>query len=170
ADELNAWERLPSLFLSGLELTDDIDAQLALMVSSANILANNLKDHESAVAVWQEVLRLEPNHEEAALQLEKLLGELEMWQPLVEILSKRAENVFEPGDQEHIYKRIASIQVDVLGDVNSGIQTWEKLHELNPTRLEYVQTLESLYEQENLNDELERILSLKVNLVDDGTP
>lgn len=170
ADELNAWERLPSLFLSGLELTDDIDAQLALMVSSANILANNLKDHESAVAVWQEVLRLEPNHEEAALQLEKLLGELEMWQPLVEILSKRAENVFEPGDQERIFKRIASIQVDVLGDVNSGIQTWEKLHELNPTRLEYVQTLESLYEQENLNDELERILSLKVNLVDDGTP
>ncbi len=170
AEELGAWERLVPIYLHGLERTDDLEAQIRLLRSCAEILSGPMKDRESAIAVWQQILALDKNHDTALGQLERLYGELELWEPLVEVLDRRVEAIYDQVAQERILKRIATIQVDVLGDSVAGIKTWRRLLDMNPARLEYVQQLETLCEQESHFTELEELLRLKVNLVDDGTP
>ncbi|MEZ4462000.1 MAG: hypothetical protein R3E66_20235 [bacterium] len=170
ADETNAWERLIPIFLAGLEFTDDVEAQIRLLRTCADVLSGPLRDRESAIAAWQQILAIDPNHEDAMAQLERLYGELELWKPLVDILTLRVDAIYEQDAQERLLRRIASVQVDVLGDAHSGIETWNRLFEMNPARLEYIQQLEGLYEQESMFEELEELLRAKINLVDDGTP
>lgn len=170
AGQLNSWDRLIPIFLHGLELTDDPEAQLRLLRASAEILSGPMRDRESAIAVWHQALAVDPGYEHAMTQLERLYGELELWEPLVAILQKRVDAIYDQDAQERLLKRIATIQVDVLGDTRNGIETWNRLHELNPARLEYVQQLENLLEAESQFEALEALLRTKVNLVDDGTP
>ena len=170
AEELGAWERLVPIYLHGLEHTDDMEAQIRLLRSCAEILSGPMRDRESAIAVWQQIIALDTNNEAALGQLERLYGELELWEPLVEILERRVDAIYEQDAQERLLKRIAGIQVDVLGDSSAGIKTWRRLLDMNPARLEYLQQLEILCEQESHFTELEELLRMKVNLVDDGTP
>lgn len=167
AMETETWDKLIPLYLEGLETTDDVDTQVHILNNVAEIYSGPLSDPESAITAFQTVMELNPDNDKALSQLEKLYSELELWEPLVDVLQRRVDVVYDADLQERLLRRVARIQEEILAAPAAAVDAVERLRELDPTNLEYITTLELLYEEVDAYDQLEELLRLKVGLLDD---
>ncbi len=167
AMETETWDKLIPLYLSGLSLDDDTDTHVALLLAVAEIYHGPLADRESAITAYQQVMSLDQDNEKALSQLEKLYSELELWEPLVEVLLRRIDVVYDGELQERLLRRVAMIQEEILANPQEAVGSVERLREIDPANLEYVATLERLYEETKNFEELEELLRLKVGLLMD---
>lgn len=165
AQETDAWERLLPVYLSGLEITDDPDVQVSLLAAIAKIYSGPMNDQGSAISAYQQVIEIEPDHDEALGQLQRLYGELELWGPLIEILEARLEAVYDGDVQRALLERIGRIYREVLEEPEKAVDKYERLREIDPSDTRYTLALDDLYREAQRWEDLEVLLREKVATV-----
>jgi tetratricopeptide (TPR) repeat protein len=104
---------------------------------------------QGAVAALGEVLVQRPEHQDAEQALEQVLSRQGRWSEVVSLLARRASSIQErdPAEGAALWRRVAGLQTDQLGDVRSAEQTTLHAIELAGPDDEGLERLQRIYLQ-----------------------
>lgn len=160
ASTLQRWDELAEAFAAGVEgpaealgLADRLE--LALRVAEVREKQDRLAD---AARAYHRALELDESSSAAILALERLHAQLGEWSALVEILERKA--ALADGDAERcaILGRICTLQEHELADPATAIQTYLRILDIDPVRIEPWLALERLYDEARRYGELAALL------------
>jgi tetratricopeptide (TPR) repeat protein len=141
----NEFEKLVGILSQGVELTMDPDLRGDLCAFKANILDARLNSPERAIEAWREALAARPDHQDAFVALERLLGDAGRTVELCETLEKHAEVVVEAEQREALTKRVAALYESPLGDLGRAIGAWRSVLDMDQENEEALDALSRLY-------------------------
>ncbi|HEY1546829.1 MAG TPA: tetratricopeptide repeat protein, partial [Kofleriaceae bacterium] len=118
-----------------------------LYVQLAELLERQMQDVGGAIHAYQQALVHDGSSKTALIALERLYRRTEQWEPLIDVMSRRAE--LSTDDQEIIRFRIEIGTIwDVrLFDAGQAIGAFQKVLDLDPANLTALRALEQLYEK-----------------------
>jgi tetratricopeptide (TPR) repeat protein len=168
AAKLNAFDRLVGFLDKGVELTMDPDLRGDLCAFKANILDARLASPEKAIEAWRDALVARPDHQDAYIALERLLGDADRTAELCETLEKHAEVVVEAPQREALTKRMAALYESPLGDLGKAIAAWRSVLDLDQENSEALDALTRLYDATSNWPELVETLQHKIDCCKDS--
>lgn len=163
ANQLEAWERIIPILLQGLESSEDPDVQASILTAVADAYAGPLEDMESAITAYQQAVEI--NGDPKALsKLQQMYGELELWEPLVKVLSRRLEEEYDGEARQGLLKRIAMIYDEILAQPEQALVAYEDLREEDPSEVSVLDALIRLYERTERWADLEEVLRTRAEM------
>ncbi len=158
------WEDLAGVLERRIESTYDEFEVVELSYRLAQVFQNQLGNFEGAVQTYEEMLRIQPDHEMALQNLEQIHMALEAWEDLYDVLERRAQATHDPDEQAQFYARSAQIAEQMLERIEDAIDLWQRVTELRPQDRDALVELRRLYlEQERWHD-LVSVLRREVEL------
>ncbi len=136
---------LQALVRRKAELVLAADEKAELLAWAADLLAGRLGRHDEAIALYGQVLDLDPANLRAIEALEDLYRRLERFEDLVETLQRKAD--FAPDPETRVAAPSAKGQVlhERLGNTPEAVETYLQVLEIAPERLDTLRTLDRLY-------------------------
>ena len=104
-------------------------------------------DTDAAIHAYEQALAQEPTSQAALDALDRLYRRAEAWQPLVDILTRRAQLEVDDDDRMLIWREIGSICDRRLADAPRAIAAYEQVLEIAPLDDVALRALEALYDQ-----------------------
>ncbi|MFT3698731.1 MAG: tetratricopeptide repeat protein [Kofleriaceae bacterium] len=120
--------------------------------------AAKIEQHDvaGAIAAYEQALAQEPDSEVAIEALERLYRRAEAWQPLVDLLARRA------GDDADVLFEIASIYDERMGNASRAIGAYRRVIELEPHNRLALRSLETLYDKTEQHDQYIAVLEAQL--------
>jgi tetratricopeptide (TPR) repeat protein len=78
-------------------------------------------DPDGARSAYEKILQIDPTHDEAFAELERLHNAAGRWEPLVELLLERLETREETADKTELLRKIARVFEEKLDDKNQAL-------------------------------------------------
>ena len=132
--DFEAMGSLEAIYRADEKWTDVIDVKMrradalaepseaiAELRSVAALWKDPVGDPDGARSAYERILALEPTHDEAFAELEKLHSAAGRWEPLVELLLARFETREEAPEQTDLLRRIARVFEEKLDDKNQAL-------------------------------------------------
>ena len=139
----DAHQALAEVYEQQVGSMEDVTLATQLYVKAAVIREEHLGDYDTAIAHYQRVLELDPDHIEAASALERLFHMSERYDALAAILLRKAQILDVPDDQKDHLFRAAAIHEELLESPEEAIAVYGKVLEVDP---EDVRALDKLIE------------------------
>ena len=114
--------------VSGLSATE----RTQRLKQVASLSEKHLDDVDGAISAWRGVSALDPSDVEARSHLKRLLRSAERWDQLVELLEREALTVTEVEPKAELYRQVAEVQRDHMGDLEAAIEAYRNLRDLLP--------------------------------------
>ena len=166
AEAANEWDQLVALYTDQVADLEDDELKTTLLRKLATLSEEQLSRPEDAEVFYSELLEIHPDDLEALTALERIFEANHRWLALVEVYNKRVELELDLPAKVGLLAKVASIQEEYIGDASSAVDALNALLELDPTNLEAVDFLASLYQANEQWKELVDILTRKLDLVD----
>ncbi|MFN9812443.1 MAG: tetratricopeptide repeat protein, partial [Deltaproteobacteria bacterium] len=107
------------------EPADKVDTLVAI----ARIWSERQGEPDRGASAYQRILGLDPSHEVAFVELEKLHRSAERWEDLAELYTTRFENTEDTAPRVALLRKIAEVQAKHLGDKEAAFEAlqlaWE---------------------------------------------
>ncbi|RAL22930.1 hypothetical protein DL240_08540 [Lujinxingia litoralis] len=161
------WAELASVLERRVEGTYDEVEVVELNFRLARVFAEQLADYGQAVATYERMLTIEPDHEQALANLEQIHTALQSWEPLFDVLERRAQLTHDPDEQADYLARMARIAEDMLSRTEDAVDLWVRASELRPDDRMALGELRRLYLDGERWDDLVGVLRREVELSQD---
>lgn len=139
------WLDCIELIEKRVALTDGQRPRIAMLLNLASLAHERLEDDERAIAAYERILTLEPEHEVASRELGKLYTTGKRWRPLAELLLDRASR---QGDVKAL-ELVARIYQDRIDDPAAAFLVWLAVFRRDPERPQLVEQLAQVAEAAN---------------------
>ncbi len=136
---------LQTLLRRKAELALDAGEKAEYLVSAADLLANRLGRDDEAIALYGQVLDLDPGNLRAIEALEGLYRRLERFEDLVETLQRKADHAPDADSRVAALSAKGQVLHERLGNTSEAIETYLQVLEIAPERLDTLRTLDRLY-------------------------
>jgi tetratricopeptide (TPR) repeat protein len=142
-----SWSELIETLQRHAAVEPDKAKKSAIYLDLAELLERQMQDIGGAIHSYQQALSFEPSNQQTLTALDRLYRRTEQWENLIDILNRRAE--LSTDDQEVIRYRteIGSIWDLRLFDAGQAITAYQKVLDLDPSNLNALRALETLYEK-----------------------
>ncbi|HSN99926.1 MAG TPA: tetratricopeptide repeat protein, partial [Candidatus Nanopelagicales bacterium] len=161
------YQELSQILQQKAEILDDINEKKAALFSAASIEEDVLERHDPAIAVYGKVLELDNEDLRAIDALIKLYLGLSRWQDLLTVYQRKADLVVDAEEKKRIYYQIGAVYERELGDVQSAIDTYQRVLEIDPDDLQALGRLDVLYQTSQNWTELLSVLQHEAELASD---
>src|SRR5262249_45585409 len=126
--EADAWEQVNDILQRRVSAPDvPPPERLRLLRELGRIRATRLHRTDEARAAWERVLELSPDDNEAMTALEDLATQQPRWSDLLAIYRRRAELEREPDKKLELLFKIAFIDEERAGNLESAAATYEQI-------------------------------------------
>ncbi len=166
AEQTRAWDALVATFEEAIERSDLADAQFELLERVARVHDERRGDPRSAIEAWEAVLERRDDHEGALQALEVLRTMVADWPGLVQTLSRRAELAFEPAERAELWRRVGSVQEDLLEAPSQAIESYRKALLEDAADLDALEALDRLYGATEQWAPLEEVVQRRLELAE----
>ena len=156
------WADLAPLLREQIEIAPTDSEKVSLLRRVLTIYMEKLADLPAASLAATQILKFIPGDNDALLRLEHILEQSGDKPRLVKMLEYHLRYAGSASEKLHIIKRIASLLQDQLGDFAKAIPYWEKVVKHVPGDEQAIDALLVAYLQVGRNEDLARILDLKV--------
>ncbi len=156
------WEKLIHVYRLLNEASEDVERKLELHHEIGGIYEHRLSDSVSAFETFAEALKVDPIREDILDKLEELASQLDLWEPLVEKLDQRIEDLMAFASIRVLQLRVARIYEQELNDPQSAISRFTRVLEGDPSDEAAIVALDRLYQREGQWLELAEILRTRV--------
>ena len=163
-------ERYPELsqvLQQKAEILDDLDEKKSALFQAASIEEDVLEQMDAAIAVYNKVLELDMEELRAIDALIKLYLGLSRWQDLLGVYTRKADLVFDAEEKKLIYYQVGAVYERELSDVESSIDTYQRVLEIDPDDLQALSRLDVLYQTAENWPELLSVLQHEAELAND---
>ncbi|MBN1769903.1 MAG: tetratricopeptide repeat protein [Deltaproteobacteria bacterium] len=167
--ESEAWEDLIETLQ---RLVDVGEGQLApeelaeTYAQMGTVLAERLERTYEAIDAWRKVLVHAPRDPQALDRLEALLKREERWQEVVEVLEQRVELLGTAEEQIALWREVADLWKDRIGERNGSTTALEAILALQPDHEPTFLELEQAYTDYERWDELVALYGRKYQLLE----
>jgi tetratricopeptide (TPR) repeat protein len=141
------------------------NASLQRMRGSAS---EQTQDIRGAIEAYEQALAHDPNSNASLEALDRLYRRSEAWEPLADILSRRARIASDDSDLVGIWLELGSIREQHLLDTGGAIAAYETVIDLEPANGVALRGLEALYEKTAQNDKYLAVLETQLAVASDG--
>lgn len=124
----------------------EVDEKIALYRRLIPLYSDKLKAQDKAAAVWQAILKIRPDDEEAFDALSEYFGSTDRWADLVKLLKARIESSRDHSEIRRLHRRVAEIMEVKFNNPTEAMRSYEAMLELAPDDLDVVRKLKTFYE------------------------
>ncbi len=139
-----------------------------LYISLAELLERQMQDLGGSIHSYQQALNYSKKSPEALIALDRLYRRTEQWEPLIDVLNRRADNIDlnQGGDEQEVIKfRLEAGQIwDLrLYDAGQAIASYNQVLVVDPHNLNALRALEALYEKTNQSEKYLEVLEAQLD-------
>jgi tetratricopeptide (TPR) repeat protein len=142
-----SWSELSETLQRHAGVEPDPAKKTDLYISLAELLERQMQDIGGAIHSYQQALHHGPQSQTALVALDRLYRRTEQWEPLIDILSRRADLATDDADIIKLRLEIGSIWDLRLFDAGQAITSYQKVLDLDPSNTVALRALEGLYEK-----------------------
>lgn len=150
-------------------VTGNPEAAYKLTNEIAQLAAEDGGNVERAIDAFKEVLRQEPDNDDARQELKRLYRQGEKWNALLDLLKMEIESL--PPDavpeKTEIYSEIAGIYRDHLSLGTMVIKSYKSILDIDPTNAEAQAALSETYEKEGRWNDLINLYTKQIKSMED---
>lgn len=143
------YDKLPALLLTEAQHTSDRFEEIGRRFEAAFIYEHHLDEPEQALAQYQTILKLDPDHSVAMKAAGRLLHRLHRWDALIALHQHELESQQDRTESAVILTRIGQIWASKLNQTDKAIQHFEKALTLDASYQPALFALESVARREN---------------------
>jgi golgin subfamily B member 1 len=160
-ESMGRWNDLIGLLLRRKDALEDPAEKAKTLHRVASLWIEKFGNQSQALKPLEEILRIDPGDAVALQKLRDIHTKRHNWRELIELARKEA--VTAEGDRRRaLYREMAGLAADKLGDPREGIQVWNMVLEENPRDPEALSELAGLYRREERWPALAEILHRQV--------
>jgi golgin subfamily B member 1 len=141
------WHELLDVYERRIKLTHEPEEQVAIYGKMASVYENHFEDFDSAIEAYDNLLMVDPNHEGAIENLERLYSGLERWFDLVEVLQRHVDVVDDPQRKVALLNELARTRRDRLDDAHAAVEAFVQSVEIDPRQADALMELAALQEE-----------------------
>ncbi len=146
ADE--RWEELYEITQQLVDTAREDAERAGYTAAMARIAEEHLDRAEDAVGLWEDVLAVTPDSEEAIHELERLLEAAESWQSLVEAYERELRmGTADDARRLELYRAAGRVWQHKLDDLMAAQSFWERAREEAPYDKETLEALRLAYRE-----------------------
>ncbi|HTR49155.1 MAG TPA: tetratricopeptide repeat protein [Kofleriaceae bacterium] len=157
---ITAWERRS-------EVQRDPQRRADALRAAAKLASERTGDARASMRFNRKLLQLEPGDITAATALERYYGEQSDNSGLIDVLKVRLQNAQDPSDTVELLKRIARVSEEGARDVDTAVEHYQKVLELQPENREALDALGRIYESTEQWAELIDVTRRQIKLTND---
>ncbi|MFI5308218.1 MAG: tetratricopeptide repeat protein, partial [Polyangiales bacterium] len=131
-EKKRAWKQLFEVLRKEKSVASDPSVRLTNTVEMARLAADRLQSYGEAIALWKEVLALDPRVAGAVEALEKLAEGEKDYVTLVQALETELEQAGHDEARVRILQKLAGLQGERLGNADEATRCWRRILELEP--------------------------------------
>ncbi|MDQ3340002.1 MAG: tetratricopeptide repeat protein [Myxococcota bacterium] len=161
-----SWSELIETLQRHASVETDKNKKTELYMQLADLLERQMQDLGGSIHSYQQALNYSPQSPGALVALDRLYRRTEQWEPLIDVLQRRATN--ETDDQAIVRYRLEIGQIwDLrLFDAGQAITAYQQTLDIDPQNLVALRALEGLYEKTNQSEKYLDVLENQL----DATP
>jgi tetratricopeptide (TPR) repeat protein len=163
-----SWSELIETLQRHAAVEPSIEKKTDLYINLAELLERQMQDTPGAIYAYQQAMVCDPASKPALLALDRLYRRTEQWEPLIDVLSRRAdlEQSSDERDTAKLRLEIGQIWDLRLFDAGQAIAAYQQVLHTDPTNLQALRALEQLYEKTNQSEKYLEVLEAQL----DATP
>lgn len=162
------------------DVTNDVQAKLAILQKLGAVYSDRLKDNASATRTWRRVLELAPGQAKALRvlresyvaggdfdALEELYAAQNDWESLADFLSSSADKTAEAAHKIELSFRAAAVYETKLNAAERGTRSYERVLSVEPTNARAAKALVPIYEKEERWARLPALYEILLSVAED---
>ena len=146
--ERRDWEKLIDVHRKELGLIDNVDEQISLIKSMADLAKTKMRNNGVAIDMWNLVLERDSENAEALQALESLYEGEKRWADLAAIIERKISLMTDEKAQFAELQKLGMLYSDKAGDNVSAIATWRRVLAIDPSYSKGVDSLRKLLIEE----------------------
>jgi tetratricopeptide (TPR) repeat protein len=158
-----SWSELIETLQRHAGVEHDAAKKTELYISLAELLERQMQDVGGAIHAYQQAMVCDPASKGALTALDRLYRRAEQWEPLIDVLTRRAE--LETEEQSVVKFRLEVGQIwDLrLFDAGQSITAYQQVLDVDPQNLVALRALEQLYEKTNQSEKYLEVLEAQLD-------
>ena len=142
-----SWSELIETLQRHAAVEPSQEKKTELYIDLAELLERQMQDIGGAIHSYQQALHQDGTSQKALVALDRLYRRTEQWEPLIDVLTRRAELSTDDSEIIKFRLEIGSIWDLRLFDAGQAITAYQKVLDLDPSNLTALRALEGLYEK-----------------------
>ncbi|HEX8114057.1 MAG TPA: tetratricopeptide repeat protein, partial [Kofleriaceae bacterium] len=158
-----SWSELIETLQRHAAVEPSPEKKTELYIQLAELLERQMQDAAGAIHAYQQALVYDPASRGALAALDRLYRRTEQWEPLIDVMSRRAE--LETDDASIVKLRLEVGQIwDLrLFDAGQAINAYQAVLQVDPTNLTALRALEALYEKTGQSEKYLEVLEAQLD-------
>lgn len=146
-EALEQWPELVRVLESELEVVTTERERIDILMQLANIHEEQFRKSDLAAARLEQVLEIDPNHEEAYFALERNYRKLRQWPELIGVYERHISATLDRKTKVDLYGAIAQVYADEIDDAQQAIDAYRNIVDLDDVNLPALEQLSKLYDK-----------------------
>ena len=161
------WEDLARVLEAQYELLSTERERISILTRLAAMYEEEFVRPAEAAARLEQVLEIDPTHEEALAGLERLYRKLGQWEKLVETYERHVQVTPERREKVRLEKAMGEVLETQLGDLDRAVDAYLSVLSIDEDDVEALEALSRLYERREEYAEAADILEQLVRRLQD---
>ncbi|MDB4962480.1 MAG: Tetratricopeptide 2 repeat protein [Myxococcales bacterium] len=158
-----SWSELIETLQRHAAVEPNPEKKTELYIQLADLLERQMQDLGGSIHAYQQALNFGPSSTTVLIALDRLYRRVEQWEPLIEVLNKRASL---DTDEQNVVKfrlEVGTIWDLRLYDAGQAITAYNQVLHVDPTNLSALRALEGLYEKTNQSEKYLEVLEAQLD-------
>lgn len=164
---LGEWRKLPKVYEIAIAGASDAAERQRLRVEAATVQESQLHSPKDAFYLYLAAFQEDMLNEDLQAQLEKLAGPSDNWDVYVSVLENAVGVMTETARRITTWLRIGEIYSENLADAEAGQAAFNRALDMDTGNRQAIYALEAIYRKLNRDEDLIRILQMRLSLVVD---
>lgn len=161
------YAQMSAILQQKAEILEDIDSKKEALYQAAKLEEDILERPDAAIAAYEKVLEIDGEDTRSVDALINLLLGLSRWEELLSVYTRKVDLVLDPEEKKQVLYEVGAVYERELSNVESAIDTYQRILELDPDDLTALGRLDVLYQTAENWQELLSILTREAELTAD---
>ncbi|MCL2776956.1 MAG: hypothetical protein FWD73_03055 [Polyangiaceae bacterium] len=144
---LEQWVDLVGVLEAQLEVVSSERERIDILMQLAGLHEEQFRKPDVAAARLEQVLEIDPNHEEAYVALERCYRKLRQWDELISVYERHISATLDRKTKTDLYGAIAQVYADEIQDTEHAIDAYKNIVDLDDANLPALEALSKLYDK-----------------------
>src|SRR4029077_11576123 len=131
-----------------LEVVSTERERIDILMQLASIHEEHFRKNDVAAQRLEQVLEIDPNHEEAYFALERAYRKLRQWPELINVYERHISATLDRKTKIDLYGAIAQVYADEIEDTDRAIDAYRNIVDLDDVNLPALEALSKLYDKQ----------------------
>ncbi len=147
-EALEQWSELVKVLETQLEVVSTERERIDVLMQLASIQEEHFLKADIAANRLEQVLEIDPNHEEAYFALERNYRKLRQWLDLINTYDRHIAATLERKTKVELYGAIAQVYSDEIEDAEKSIDAYRNIVDLEEANIPALEALAKLYDKQ----------------------